>query len=172
MNKMPKIWLDYAKYLSKECGSVSQTRKVYDRALASLPVTQHQMIWDQCLDWACALEDYTSTAFHFFRRYIKYRPEDTEDYIDYLLKNDLLEEALELYVTILNDEGFVSKRGNKSRYQLWMELCEFISRNPSRSQHLTNLTEQPPENLIRHALRRYTDEVGRLWICLADYYLR
>lgn len=29
-----------------------------------------------------------------------------------------------------------------------------------------------PEDLIRHALRRYTDEVGRLWICLADYHLR
>jgi len=25
---------------------------------------------------------------------------------------------------------------------------------------------------LRHALRRYTDEVGRLWICLADYFVR
>ena len=29
-----------------------------------------------------------------------------------------------------------------------------------------------PALLIRHALRRYTDEVGKLWICLADYYIR
>ena len=47
-----------------------------------------------------------------------------------MLKNDLLEEALELYVRILNDEGFVSKRGNKSKYQLWIELCEFVARSP------------------------------------------
>ena len=52
-----------------------------------------------------------------------------------------------------------------------MELCEFISRSPLRSQHLAT-TEGGPDQLIRHGLRRYTDEVGRLWICLADYYLR
>jgi pre-mRNA-splicing factor SYF1 len=171
MNKMPKIWLDYAKYLQKECGNVTQARKVYDRALKALPVTQHQLIWDQCLDWACSLDEYTATACHFYRRYIEFKPQDSEDYIDYLLKNDLLEEALELYVKILNDEGFVSKRGNKSRYQLWMELCEFIARSPTRSQHLTTASGGP-DQLIRHALRKYTDEVGRLWICLADYYLR
>ena len=84
-----------------------------------------------------------------------------------MLKNDLLEEALTLYVKILNDEGFVSKRGNKSKYQLWIELCEFVARSPLRAQHLGD-----PSQLIRHALRRYTDEVGKLWICLADYYIR
>jgi pre-mRNA-splicing factor SYF1 len=83
----------------------------------------------------------------------------------------LLEEALELYVKVLDDESFVSKKGNKSRYQLWMELCEFIAKSPLRSQHLTT-SEGGPEYLIRHALSRYTDEVGRLWIFLADYFLR
>jgi pre-mRNA-splicing factor SYF1 len=79
---------------------------------------------------------------------------------------------LELYVRILNDEGFVSKRGaSKSRYQLWMELCEFIARSPLRCVHLATAAGGP-DQLIRHALRRYTDEVGRLWICLADYHLR
>lgn len=38
MNKMPKIWLDYAKFLSKQ-HLITETRKVYDRALISLPVT-------------------------------------------------------------------------------------------------------------------------------------
>ena len=52
-----------------------------------------------------------------------------------------------------------------------MELCEFVARSPKRAQHLTQITGGP-DQLIRHALRRYTDEVGRLWICLADYYLR
>ena len=41
MNKMPKIWLDYAKYLANVCKSVSRTREVYDRALNTLPITQH-----------------------------------------------------------------------------------------------------------------------------------
>ena len=39
MSKMPKIWLDYAKYLAKVCKSVTLTREVYDRALNALPIT-------------------------------------------------------------------------------------------------------------------------------------
>ena len=39
MKKMPKIWLDYAKYLANVCKSVSRTREVYDRALNTLPIT-------------------------------------------------------------------------------------------------------------------------------------
>ena len=39
MNKMPKIWLDYAKFVGKYCGEVSLTRSIYDRALIALPVT-------------------------------------------------------------------------------------------------------------------------------------
>jgi pre-mRNA-splicing factor SYF1 len=86
MSKMPKIWLDYAKYLSKVCNSLSLTREVYDRALSALPVTQHHLIWDQCLSWATtSLDDFTPTACHFYRRYIQFRPQDTEDFIDYLL---------------------------------------------------------------------------------------
>lgn len=45
MNKMPKIWLDFAKYSAKVCLNVSLTRKIYDRALTALPVTQHPLIW-------------------------------------------------------------------------------------------------------------------------------
>jgi pre-mRNA-splicing factor SYF1 len=47
-----------------------------------------------------------------------------------------------------------------------MELCEFIARNPTRC----NFKE--PDRIIRHGIRKYTDEVGKLWIFLADYYTR
>jgi len=111
------------------------------------------------------LEEFTETAQYVYRRYIEFKPEVTEDYIDFLLTNDLLEEALELYVKILEDEGFVSSKG-KTKYQLWMELCEFIARNPNRC------TFKDPDNILRHGIRKYTDEVGKLWIFLADYYTR
>jgi len=47
-----------------------------------------------------------------------------------------------------------------------MELCEFISKNPDRC----NFSQ--PEAIIRHGIRKYTDEVGKLWIYLAEYYIR
>ena len=37
---MPKIWLDYAKFMSKQ-HRITDTRQIYDRALVALPVTQH-----------------------------------------------------------------------------------------------------------------------------------
>lgn len=164
MNKMPKVWLDYAKFLSKQ-HKITDTRKAYDRALVALPVTQHQLVWDAYINWASSIEDFTETACHAYRRYISFKPEDTEYYIDYLLKNDLLEEALDLYVKILDDEGFVSVKG-KSKYQLWMELCEFIAKNPMRCNF------KNPEMIIRHAITKYTDEVGKLWIFLGEFYIR
>lgn len=138
---------------------------MYDRALKALPVTQHQLVWDQYLEWASSLEDHTETAQFVYRRYVQFKPEDTEDYIDYLLRNDILEEALDLYIKVLSDDTFVSNKG-KTKYQLWMELCEFIAKNPARC----NFKE--PDSIIKHGIRKYTDEVGKLWIFLADYYTR
>ena len=130
LSGIPELWLEYAKFSAKQ-HRVTETRKIYDRALGSLPVTDHDSIWDAYLQWAESLEGLTDTACHIYRRYLKFKPEHTELYIDYLLKHDLLEEALELYLYILDDEGFVSVKG-KTKYQFWMELCEFISKNPDR----------------------------------------
>ncbi|TNV83299.1 hypothetical protein FGO68_gene1183 [Halteria grandinella] len=164
MNKMPKIWLYYAKFMGKS--AITKTREIYDRALIALPVTQHGLIWGQAIEWACSLEGQVETACHFYRRYLILKPQAREEYITFLLTNDRLEEALELYIEILDDENPQSLK--KTRYQLTLELCEFISRNPSRSMHL----QQQPDQLIRNALAKYTDEAGRLWICLADYHVR
>ena len=38
MNKMPRIWLDYAKFLGRQ-KKITETRNCYNRALAALPVT-------------------------------------------------------------------------------------------------------------------------------------
>ena len=44
MHKMPRIWIDYCKFLTKQ-GKVTRTRRVFDRALRALPPTQHDRIW-------------------------------------------------------------------------------------------------------------------------------
>ena len=41
-----RIWLDYTKFLWIQ-RVVNRTRKTYDRALRSLPITQHDKIWKQ-----------------------------------------------------------------------------------------------------------------------------
>ena len=51
---MPKIWLDYAKFAA-DCQKVTMTIKIFDRALQTLPVTQHKLVWDEYLEWALSV---------------------------------------------------------------------------------------------------------------------
>ena len=70
-----------------------------------MPVTQHELIWKAYLEWALELADEVpQLAFHVYKRYIKIKPECTYDYIEFLLKHDFLEEALSLYVTLLEKD--------------------------------------------------------------------
>lgn len=44
MHKMPKIWELYLNFLVEQ-RVITKVRRACDRALASLPVTQHERIW-------------------------------------------------------------------------------------------------------------------------------
>jgi pre-mRNA-splicing factor SYF1 len=44
MHKMPRIWMDYCELLVSQ-RLVTRTRRVLDRALRALPITQHDRIW-------------------------------------------------------------------------------------------------------------------------------
>ncbi len=44
MHKMPRVWLDYLEYLMQQF-LLTRTRRAFDRALCSLPITQHDRVW-------------------------------------------------------------------------------------------------------------------------------
>jgi pre-mRNA-splicing factor SYF1 len=73
-------------------------------------------------------------------------------------------EAARLLTQVLNDEKFQSSQ-NRSRHDLWMQLCDIASKNPDKVQ--LNV-----EAVIRSGLKRFSSETGRLWTALADYYIR
>ena len=107
------------------------------------------------------------------RRYIAFRPEATEDYIDFLLNNNCIDEAYALLVNIIDDDGFVSRQG-KTKFELRMELCKGLAKNPSCVASLSVYLgrEIEVEGVIRHCIRLYTDEVGKLWVLLSEYFTR
>lgn len=74
------------------------------------------------------------------------------------------DEASYQLAKIVNDDDFVS-HGNKSRHDLWSDLCSMISSNPES-------VKLNVDAIIRGGIRRYTQEIGRLWCALADYYIR
>merc|ERR1719266_2761375 len=163
MHKMPRIWIDYCKFLTKQ-GKVTRTRRVFDRALRALPPTQHDRVWPLYIKFVTN-HHIPETAVRVFKRYLQMYPENSEEYIDYLISVDRLDEASQVLAKCVNNPDFVSKAG-KSNHQLWNELCDMISKNPTKIQTLN------VDAIIRSGLRRYTDQVGHLWNSLADYYIR
>ncbi|KAK6195762.1 hypothetical protein SNE40_001120 [Patella caerulea] len=163
MHKMPRIWLDYCQLLIDQ-GKITRTRRTFDRALRSLPVTQHNRIWPLYLKFV-RMYDLKETAVRVYRRHLKLQKETCEEYIEYLKSIGWLDEAAIRLADLINDETFVSKEG-KSKHQLWNELCELIAKNPDK---VTSLKIEP---IIRQGLKRYSDQIGVLWNSLADYYIR
>ncbi|KAM9096036.1 pre-mRNA-splicing factor SYF1 [Sarcophilus harrisii] len=163
MHKMPRLWLDYCQFLMEQ-GRITRTRRTFDRALRALPITQHSRIWPLYLRFVRS-HPLPETAVRVYRRFLKLSPESAEEYIEYLRSIDRLDEAAQRLATVVNDERFVSKEG-KSNYQLWHELCDLISQNPDKVQSLN------VGAIIRGGLTRFTDQLGKLWCSLADYYIR
>ena len=51
MHKMPRIWMDYCAFLVDQ-RKITRTRRVMDRALRALPITQHDRIWPLYIRYA------------------------------------------------------------------------------------------------------------------------
>jgi hypothetical protein len=83
MHKMPRIWLDYLQLLLDQ-RRISRTRHAFDRALCSLPVTQHDRIWELYVRFVRQDAVPVETALRVYRRYLKFDPTQAEDFINFL----------------------------------------------------------------------------------------
>ncbi|GMH40581.1 hypothetical protein BSKO_08485 [Bryopsis sp. KO-2023] len=164
MHKMPRIWLEYLEFLVGQ-KFVTKARRAFDRALAALPVTQHDRIWQLYLDFVRSPGIPVETSIRVYRRYLQLEPSHTEEYIAFLKSKDRVGEAAKKLAEVSNDDMFRSLEG-KSKHQLWLELCDIITKHPQEVQDLK------VEAIIRGGLRKFTDEVGRLWTSLADFFIR
>jgi pre-mRNA-splicing factor SYF1 len=185
MHKMPRIWIDYCRLLIEQC-LITRARRTLDRyvfntlikpklhltflihsahrAIQALPITQHSRIWEVYMELIKTF-DIPETAVRLYKRYMKLQPEDAEDFVEYLLQINRVDEAAGILVNLVNREDFISKAG-KSKHQLWSELCELISKNPDKV-HSINV-----HAIIKEGINRYKDQQGKLWNSLAEYYIR
>lgn len=164
MNKMPRIWLDYGAVMIR-LKKTTAARRVFDRALEALPITQHQEVWKLYVDWAHGVE-VPETAIRVYRRYLMFDAAYREEYVGYLLELGQYEEAARQLVVILNDPQFVSPTG-QTQHQLWMKLCDVCCKHPESVADTISV-----EDIIRSGISKFSDEVARLWTSLADYYIR
>ncbi|XP_059437573.1 uncharacterized protein LOC132170569 [Corylus avellana] len=164
MHKMPRIWIMYLQTLTHQ-KLVTRTRRTFDRALCALPVTQHDRIWEPYLLFVSQKGVPIETSLRVYRRYLKYDPTHIEDFIEFLVNSSLWQEASERLASVLNDDDFFSIKG-KTKHRLWLELCDLLTR------HATEVSGLNVDAIIRGGIRKFTDEVGRLWTSLAEYYIR
>ncbi|XP_011093520.1 pre-mRNA-splicing factor SYF1 [Sesamum indicum] len=164
MHKMPRIWIMYLQSLTQQ-KLITKTRRTFDRALCALPVTQHDRIWEYYLIFVSQKGVPIETSLRVYRRYLKYDPGHIEDFIEFLINSELWQEAAERLAGVLNDDQFFSIKG-KTRHRLWLELCDLLT------QHASEISGLNVDAIIRGGIRKFTDEVGRLWTSLADYYIR
>ncbi|KAK9707214.1 hypothetical protein RND81_07G180400 [Saponaria officinalis] len=164
MHKMPRIWIMYLQILVKE-KLITKTRRCFDRALCALPVTQHDRVWGEYLGFVSQRGIPIETSLRVYRRYLKYDPTHIEEFIEFLVGSERWQEAAERLAGVLNDDGFWSIKG-KSKHRLWLELCDLLTKHANEVEGLN------VDAIIRGGIRKFTDEVGRLWTSLADYYIR
>lgn len=164
MHRMPRIWIMYLQLLTEQ-KLLTRTRRTFDRALCSLPVTQHDRIWEPYLQFVSQKGVPVETSLRVYRRYLMFDPTHIEDFIEFLVNSELWQESAERLAGVLNDANFYSIKG-KTKHQLWLELCDLLTK------HANEVSGLKVDAIIRGGIRKFTDEVGRLWTSLADYYIR
>ena len=169
MIKMPVIWVNYIKFLIEQ-NLVTKSKLVLNKALQMLPITQHNKIWDVIIPWAESLNGCHKSKIQIFKRYLKYNPDYKEKFIHYLIDIKEFNIAIELIIEILNDENFFSKE-NKSQYYYWIMICQIINNYPEYININKNDKNINIDKLIKHGIKKYTDEVGNLWVTLCNYYI-
>ncbi|MCJ1328638.1 pre-mRNA-splicing factor syf1 [Thelotrema lepadinum] len=166
LNKMPRIWEMYLSFLMQQ-PLVTLTRRTFDRALRALPITQHNRIWATFKLFGASASGLT--ALRIWRRYIQIHPEDAEKYIELLVDMGRYDEAIKLYVDVLNNPKFRSK-ADKSNYQLWTEMIDLIVAHANDIK-LDGAQGASIEQIIRSAIERFADQRGRLWSGLAGFWI-
>ena len=163
---MPRIWEMYLSFLMQQ-PLITRTRRVFDRALQALPITQHNRIWSLYRPFATSASG--DTALRIWRRYMEIHPEDSEDYTDLLVENRQYTEAVKKYMDILNNPKFRSKNGN-SNFQTWSEMVDLLVTH-AKEVDTGDIVGINVENIVRSGIEKFADQRGKLWAGLATYWI-
>ncbi|KAI9679250.1 MAG: pre-mRNA-splicing factor syf1 [Caeruleum heppii] len=166
LNKMPRIWESYLQFLMQQ-PLVTYTRRIFDRALRALPITQHNRIWALYRPFATSAAG--ETAVKIWRRYMQIHPEDAEDYIAILLENGQYGAAVRQYMEMLSNPRFRSKEG-KSQFQLWTEMMDLLVSH-AKEIDTTDESGIDVERIVRSGIARFADQRGKLWVGLATHWI-
>ncbi|KAJ2122168.1 pre-mRNA-splicing factor syf1 [Coemansia sp. RSA 720] len=160
LHKMPELWLKYIRFMRVQA-DVTRTRRVCDRALRALPVTQHARVWRMYLRFAEHVGGHT--AHHVYARYLRAWPEESERLVDYCESHEEWNAMTLALVKVLDNTGFRSSRGT-SEYGLWVRLAHVLR------VHARDLQGWDVERVMRDGIGRFADQAGALWAALGEWH--
>ena len=178
LHKFPRVWIEYLEYAhEKSSMDPTRLRRLANRALEAIPVTQHDKIWPVLLKYYQTATSSSTSTFQssptdwipketklsLLRRYIQFNPAATKEVADFLA-NELNHwgEAALLYVELLNQPETVQ------RNELWMALANICTRHPVEQVGIDW------DALVRGVLatKKFKEMEGVLWSQLADAWIR
>jgi pre-mRNA-splicing factor SYF1 len=150
LHKMPRIWEWYLEWMVKYYGTtqITQTRRLFNRALTSLPVTQHDKIWKHYLRYVTPNTTTTTTnnnnllpqetTLRVMRRHAHYfDPSAKESLVDVCLQYERYGEAAELLLDLINATTSSTTTTTCSRHDLWMKFSNLCTHHPTEIQQQT-----------------------------------
>ena len=164
LSTMPRLWIMYIEFLISK-RAISHTRRVIDRALRALPVTQHEVVWDVTINKFIGSADLGvpgATCRRLLERYLQFEPGYADAMVSFLIDRGDIPAAVEVLINRMEK----SEIEVQSRLLL---LIELISKN---SNTLKSLSRFDLPAIIRAGIARYPDKQGELWNSLSDYYIR
>jgi pre-mRNA-splicing factor SYF1 len=175
-NKFPILWLKYLAFLMHQKHQITVTRRTFDRALQSLPLTQHPLIWKLYLVFAEQVGG--ETCVRIWRRYLKLNSSALEDYPPILLglEPPRYAEAARVLARLVAHASS-KRRSKKSMFQLWSELAELVTEHPDEIDQVSELggadlgATLDVDSILRAGIQKFTDQVGKIWNSLARWWI-
>ncbi|CUM64590.1 uncharacterized protein PRCAT00002198001 [Priceomyces carsonii] len=174
----PILWLKYLQFLLKQ-EDVTHTRRTFNRALISLPVTQHGIIWPLYIRFADRIGG--KTGYLTYTKYLSYATEDALRGIAY--RKDELE--LNIYSIMKKIFEFGHWRESSKLFEhVWNNFENYhgisVSKWSFLLEYLDSFVEMDPKNesnmyfesLASRGINLFPDQMGKIYIKCANYFIK
>lgn len=163
MHKFPRIWILYIAHLIKQ-GKITIVRRAFDLSLQYLPIYQHSVIWELYLEW---VKDKISTIkIPIYKRYLLINDNFKHKYVEALIESKNYPLIVETLFRLLNEDEEVNSNAKIDYFNILSSIVLDHKKVFSINQEILDL-----ERLFRQAISKFSVDKGRLWVCLANYFI-
>lgn len=197
MTKFPMIWVKYLRFLIKyQYYNLSLIRRVFNKALVLLPLTQHELLWSvylsDLIDQVLLKNFATSNAQELlpvvsnaYLRYLKFnstgRTENghsIETFIDKLETLHAYKTIVTIYDSYIINKSNQKKLGNfvssmgKSIFDVYLEYCDYVTQYAEQLEGSLKKSNDKIDNFIKTLYENFPDQMGLILVKYANYYVQ